>query len=205
MNVLLYSWGPWKNKQLETAFMENLKKNPKENKLFILSIDTKSDFHVKHLGIAKEWYKTIGFTEENIHIYNLQTDKIPNFDALDVLHIWGGNTFHYMKRINELGLEKEIREYIARDGLYLGSSAGAMIMCPDIDENLTNDPNDSGLEYVKGFGLVDFYLLVHWDSRGDELHTSFIENSWKSGKKAIALTDNQAIHVNNESFKIISP
>lgn len=146
-----------------------------------------------------------GFQEKNIHIYDLKTDSIPSFENLDVLHIWGGNTFHYLQSIREAQLVPRIREFIERDGVYVGSSAGSQLMCPDIDENFTSDVNDIGLEDVSGFCYVDFYLVVHWDTRGDDLHTGFINHSWKTGKNVITLTDNQAVLVQNNGFKIISP
>ena len=62
-----------------------------------------------------------------------------------ILHIWGGNTFHYLKRIRELNLIPRIREFIDGDGVYVGTSAGSELMCPDLDANLTSDVNDIGL------------------------------------------------------------
>ena len=193
------------NTMLEKAFLNLLSKPINENKLFILSMGTTSELHVKYLDIAKKWYNQIGFQEKNISILNLKTDTIPSFEDLDVLHIWGGNTFHYLQRIRETGLEPRIRDFIDRDGVYIGTSAGSMLMSPNVDENLTIDVNDVGLEDVTGFGYVDYYLLVHWDTIFEELHADVIKYSWDTGKRVISLTDQQAILVLDNEFKIISP
>ena len=51
----------------------------------------------------------------------------------------------------------------------------------------------------------DFYLSVHWDSKSSDVHTSIINYSWKTGKRLITLTDQQAILIRDDGFKIISP
>jgi dipeptidase E len=205
MKLLLASWGPWINQVLETTFLDLLPKPTQESNVFILSVDTTSETHITHLKIAKEWYQKIGFKEENITILNLYTDTIPSFSNLDVLHIWGGNNYEYLKVIREKRLESRIREFIDHDGVYVGSSAGSNIMCPDVDVNLFNDPNDVGLDDVTGFGYIDFYLIVHWGTSNGEKRTSQINYGWKMGKRFIPLTDHQAILVRNKGFKIISP
>ena len=205
MKLFLASWGPWKNDVLEKEFLALLSKPIDQNKLFILSMDTTSEFHVKHLQIAKEWYISKGFQENNINIFNLKKDTIPSLENLAVLHMWGGNTFHYLHRIRETGLIPRIRAFIERDGVYVGFSAGSILMGPDVDENFTTDVNDIGLEDVSGLRYLDFNLSVHWDTRGDDVHTGFIKHSWKTGKRVITLTDNQAILLRENGFKIISP
>ncbi len=205
MKLFLASWGQWKNTTLEKAFL-NLLSNPiKENKVLILSIDTTSEFHVKHLNTAKTWYQQKGFQEKNIKIFNLKTDSIPSFHDLDVLHIWGGNNYHYLHSIREKRLEPKIREFIDRDGVYVGSSAGSNIMCPDVDENLSNDVNDIELTDVSGIGYVDFYTIPHWGTNHGKKRTSQIKYGWESDKHVIPLTDDQAVLVHDGDFKIISP
>ena len=168
-------------------------------------MDTTSEFHVKYLDIMKKWYIEKGFKKNNVKIFNMKTDKLPVLDNLDVLHMWGGNTFHYLQRIKETGLDSKIRGFIERGGVYIGSSAGRMVMCPDVDENLTADFNDIGSTDLTGLGFIDFNIVVHWDTKGDDSHTRVINYIWKSGKRVVALTDNQAIVVNGTGFKIISP
>ena len=206
MKLFLASWGPWKNTTLEKAFLDLPSKPISENKLLILSINTTSESSQERLGTVRKWYQKIGLQEKNINILNLNTDAIPSFRDLDILHIWGGNTFRYLQRIRELGLESRIRDFIDRDGVYVGSSAGSTIMCPDVDENFINSVNKIGLIDVRGFGYVDFYMSPHWDTKNHgEKRTSQIKYSWESGKRLIPLTDQQAVLVLDSDFNIVSP
>jgi len=87
MKLLLCSYAPHKAEKLEKAFLDLLTKPIKENKLFILSTDTTSQFHQEQLELVKQGYLRLGIFEKNITIYNLITDTIPIFDDLDVLHV----------------------------------------------------------------------------------------------------------------------
>ena len=71
MKLLLNSWAQWTNDKLGKAFLDLLTKPIKENKLFILSMDTTSASHNEHLvGVGIKWYIDIGFQENNIKIYS---------------------------------------------------------------------------------------------------------------------------------------
>lgn len=205
MKLLLGSWTPSMHEKLGTTFLKLLTKPPNENKLLILSMDTTSDIHVKLLKDETTWYKSKGFKDDNIQITNLQSDPVPDLDNLDVLHMWGGNEFGYLKRIKDIGLFDRIHEYIQRDGVYVGSSAGSMLMSAELDENLSGDKNEVGLEDVRGFGYIDFNLLVHWDTAYSGKHADWLRYSWEKGRKVVCLTDNQAILVTDQGFEIISP
>jgi dipeptidase E len=115
--------------------------------------------------------------------------------------IFGGNNYHYLKRLRETGLVQEIRDFIESGGVYIGVSAGAMIMGPCIDNNLTFDVIDVGLEDVSGFDFVDFYIMPHWDWR--EGRWASLTYSWKTGKHIVPLTDQQGILIHDDLFKII--
>jgi len=205
MKLLLCSWAPNRNEKLEKTFLDLLSKPPNENKALILLMDTTSEFFVQQLDILKTWYMQKGFQENNIKICNLKTDKIPSLDEIDILHMGGGNEFHYMYYIREKGLLEEIHEFITRDGVYVGSSAGSVIMSSELDENLSPDSNDVGLTDLSGFGYIDFNFLVHWDVMYSGLHADWLRYSWEHGRRVVCLTDQQAVLVLDDGFNIISP
>ena len=209
MKLFLASYSPCANEVLGKTFLSLLNKPVNKKRLLILAMDTTSDFYSKYLEIDRQWYIKQGFQGKNIDILNLNSDNIPSFEDIDVLHIWGGNTFHYLKRIRELNLIPRIREFVDRDGVYVGTSAGSELMCPDLDVNLTSDVNDIGLTDLMCLGYVDFNIVPHWDSFlsiGAEVNLmDFMRYIWKTGKQVIPITDNQAILVLDDEVKIISP
>ena len=144
----------------------------------------------------------MGFTTENISLYNLSEDKQISIKDVDVLYVYGGNDYHYLHYLREHGLMQDIRDFIYRNGIYLGTSAGAKIMGPEIDANLTPDVNDVGVKDTSGFGFVSFYIIPHWNWREDRM--KYLEYGWKTGKHIVPLTDQQAVFVKDEIFYILT-
>ena len=193
------------NEKLEKTFLDLLSKPPHDNKLLALSMDTTSDFFVQQINILKTWYIKKGIPENNIQICNLQTDQVPSLDEIDIMHMYGGNEFHYMYYIRKKGLVENIHDFITSNRLYIGSSAGSVIMSSSLDENISPDSNDIGLCDLSGFGYLDFNLLVHWDTFYSGLHADWLRYCWEQGSRVVCLTDQQALLALDNGFKIISP
>lgn len=102
-----------------------------------------------------------------------------------------------------LGLDSEIRKFIEGGGIYVGRSAGAIIIGPELDEAFFDYVNDIGMNDLSGFGYYDFYMVVHWETKTGGQLTDMIKHSWNTGKHIIPLTDQQAVLVTDEGFKII--
>ena len=203
----------YKNDKLKNTFLSLLTKPIQENKALIIH-QTKYvkqtypeyyDYADTMVPRDTKIYTELGILPQNIQSYDTESSEKPDLREYDILHVEGGNVFYYLKRFRENGLMNDIREFIERDGVYVGLSAGSTIMSKVVDDNLTSDENFFGLEDVLGFGYIDFNLLVHWDTKDEKYLTKFIKYSWETGMKVISLSDQQALLVLDEGFKIISP
>jgi len=143
-----------------------------------------------------------GIARKNISIFDLHDDTPPSLADVDVVLMFGGNEYHYMNQIRKQGLISVIREFVERDGFYIGVSAGSIIMGPDVDiEHWSMESNDIGLKDTSGFGYVDFITVPHIDSRADP--EKVLEFHRDTGKKLIYLTDQQGIFVTENGYRII--
>jgi len=204
MKLFLCSSLPGYNEKLGEEFLNLLVKPPHQNKLVIFSIDTTSEDIIEFQRRAKQKYLQLGIREENLKIVNLNSENIPDLEDLDILHMWGGNPYHYLQRIREIGLDEKIKRFIDGGGIYVGTSAGSAIMGKEINEHFTKETNDIGLSDLSGLGYLDFCLYSHWDTFNTRLHDSAVRYVWETGKRVIFLTDNQAILVREDKWKIIS-
>ena len=88
-----------------------------------------------------------GIQDKNIKVYDLHTgmttEELMQYDAV---YICGGETYYLLERINETAFNKSLMEYIQKDGVVIGVSAGSLIFANNIPDNL---------------GLVDTKLDVH--------------------------------------------
>ena len=111
---------------------------------------------------------SLGLIVNEIEITQCSKNKIKDvlYDC-DCIYISGGNTFFLMQELRETGTDKLIIEQIEKGKLYIGESAGAMILAPnieyakDMDDHLTQTPDFTDF---KGLGIVEFYPVVHFNS-----------------------------------------
>lgn len=108
----------------------------------------------------------------------------------------GGNTFYLLEIMKESGFFEYLKTKI-EDLLYLGSSAGSVVICPNfelvkyVDEPLENPKFD-----LNSFGFIDKLILPHIGNPYFEkdYEMLFMDPDFDS-KSVIKLHDNQAIWV----------
>ncbi len=102
-----------------------------------------------------------GNTEEDINwlnCYDTSTDFHSLIAASDVLFFTGGMPEKAIRRLHELGVEDDVKNF---DGVVAGASAGAMLQLDTY--HITPDEDYSNYSVEKGLGLVSgFDLEVHY-------------------------------------------
>jgi dipeptidase E len=112
----------------------------------------------------KEYYARLGIeVQPYVDIPDLgsgvQLDNLLNADAI---HLSGGNTFVFLYRLHSHGLLDPLRRYVARGGVLIGVSAGAILMTPSILTTLLcGDKQSSATSDPFGLGLVEFAFVPH--------------------------------------------
>jgi dipeptidase E len=121
--------------------------------------------HYEQLGIELRFF---GLEDE------FRSDALPELLQHDAIHLSGGNKFRFLYWLRARGLFSELQRYVARGGVLIDVSAGAILMTRDIrSAAICGDapysaPNgttlsDPTLSDTAGFGLVDFAVLPHFD------------------------------------------
>lgn len=129
-------------------------------------------------------------------------DKLKNFD---VIFVEGGNTFYLLKYVKESGFDRALKPFLDRGGIYVGVSAGSYIAGPDISPaqwKHAEDKNIVGLKDLSGLKLVDFIISPHYMP---EHEAAIKENKDKVPYPIIALTDLQAVLIENGNIQFIGP
>lgn len=138
-----------------------------------------------------------------------------NLQDYSALFIGGGNTYKLLLGLKESGAFKNIRDYINKDGVVIGGSAGAVIFGYDINIIASMDPNDVNLEDTKGFDVLSgISIFPHYTNRKSK-HTeeennermkmftdSITKYSEKIGK-VIAIPEEDAIYISEEGVQVI--
>jgi dipeptidase E len=142
--------------------------------------------------LALSQLKSVGF---NIFdFYDFENDGLKNLSEYNVIYVCGGNTFKLMKFAREMNFDKEIESLLKRDGIYIGVSAGSLIVSPSIQiaNEIHPDVNEVGLTDFNGFNIIDLIIFPHYSSEFEEEIKSF---EIKNNVKVERLTNSQAILV----------
>lgn len=133
---------------------------------------------------------------------------LPRLKEADILFFEGGNTFHLMRSIEKSGFRDFIPELL-KEKIWVGVSAGSMVTGPDLMLNVSQkiygeDLNE--VENIKGLGLVNFYVLPHFNSKWFPLRTEEnIKDATKNIKRKIyVLDDNCAVKVVDGVEEVVS-
>jgi dipeptidase E len=128
-------------------------------------------------------------------------------DDADVISIEGGNTFHLLNSLKNLGLDKYLKEKsetdLYRDKIYIGVSAGSIITGPNIGVATIEpaDENKCGLKDLTALGLVDFEVSPHCPGVVSLENTE--DYAKRTSNEVIAIGNGEGVYVTSMGFNII--
>ena len=120
----------------------------------------------------------------------------------DVLLVNGGDALYLCHWMRESGLAGLLPSL--RDTVYVGLSAGSMVLTPRIGEDFVDWKPPTGGDSM--LGVVDFSIFPHLDSSDRPDRTMAEAERWAAGIKgpAYAIDDQTAIKVTGGSVEVIS-
>jgi len=128
----------------------------------------------------------------------------PQLIEADVLFFEGGNTFHLMEWVNKSGL-KDLLPELLKTKVYVGVSAGSMILSPDLLLNISQKLYEEDLERTEnmnGLNIVNFCVLPHYSS--SHFSARIKDNILEATKKIYALDDISALKVIDNDVSIVT-
>jgi dipeptidase E len=159
---------------------------------------------VEELNTIKQ---TLGGTFILVNLLALDAQAITERIAkCDVVYVVGGHTDYLMSVFNKSGFTNSLKE-IANTKLYIGSSAGSMVVCGRVStDNYIAEFEERGTYGITEYAmLVDFALKPHLNS------PDFPDRTVNKLKRAAhgytgtlyCLSDSSALSVNDDSVKVI--
>lgn len=127
------------------------------------------------------------------------SEELKNFE---IIFVSGGNTFYLLEKMKECNFEKSIKPLLKEGRIYIGSSAGSVVACPDIEyiKSMDHPEEAKNLKDYKGLSLVNFYVLPHY---GKEKYAEMFEEILEKNKhlKIIPLKDDELIIVDENGYR----
>ena len=164
--IVLTSCGVIESK-LKEQFYDLLNKDISKIKLLFITIAVDGEKDTDRTWLEEE-YATIldlGIKEENITEYHYEENI--DFSNYDIIYMIGGNTFYLLKELREKKLAEKIIQAINDGVIYIGSSAGSIILGKTIETALPYDENWVNLIDFKGLNIVNGIIIPHANRKQD--------------------------------------
>lgn len=137
-------------------------------------------------------------------------DKTIYKEALkaDIIHLGGGNTFHFLLWLRKTKLLEALRDYVYRGGILTGLSAGAIMMCRDISmagmPSFDCDENHDNIKKLDALSLLEFDFFPHYRN-SNRYDVEFRKVTRKLKKTLYACPDGAGIVIDGERKTFIGP
>ncbi|MGP1906707.1 Type 1 glutamine amidotransferase-like domain-containing protein [Metabacillus sp. JX24] len=146
-------------------------------------------------------WKSVGVLELT-SLPSIDKDRwVPLVQETDVLLVSGGDALYLCHWMRQSGLADLLPSL---NGVYVGMSAGSMVMAPEIGEYFVGWTPPSGSDET--LGLADFAMFPHLDHEMLPGNTMAAAEKWAAGIKgpAYAIDDQTAIKVIDGKAEVIS-
>lgn len=203
MKLLLTSAG-LPNEAIRSKFLQMVGKDPKD--IIVAFIPTAADpeedkWFVKS---ATDEIKEIGMRLFTVDLKEENEQSLrEKLESCDVIYVNGGNTFYLLDWARKSGFDKVVKDLVGQGKTYVGTSAGSLLVGPDISVSgwkSSWDRNIVDLKDFSGLGLVPFVVSPHFTESDRQVLESQIK---EVNYPIIALTDKQAILVEGDHHQVI--
>jgi len=200
LKLLLTSTG-FTNPKLGKVFLELVENEAAQIKVIFIPTAARTEEEWKYVMESKQELFDLGIKKENLKI--LDIDHKVKYDEVSdyhVMYVCGGNTFYLLAKVREHGFDHVIKRFVEEGNVYVGVSAGSVLVCPTIEIASPWDDNDVGLIDFTGVNLIDSVLSPHYKEEEKEMIDRLRS---KLPYKIITLTDNQALRVKGNEIAIV--
>jgi len=110
-----------------------------------------------------DYFITLGADTVNFVEYADSTENIAEkMAAAHLVYLTGGLPSVLIERLRTMGVDRLLKEY---DGVVVGRSAGALALCRRC---VATSRDNSKVKIVRGIGLVDLTVKVHYKPENDD-------------------------------------
>lgn len=124
-----------------------------------------------------------------------------------IMYVEGGNVAYLLQQSQRNNFGAYVKQRVEEGVVYIASSAGSVIVGPDISANGRPGkmPADYGVTDPSGFNLVNFVILPHWGApdKKEAYLQHKIPSSYREDHPYILLSNHQYVEVKDNLYQII--
>lgn len=181
----------------------------KQNSVFIVTtIRDKPHSDLEWHYTNKKKMEENGFCFEEYDITGKSSDDLNHdLEKYECMYVEGGNSYYLLQEAQKNNFGAYVKERVENGMIYLSTSAGSVIMGPDIEPVRRDEttPLAPDLQGTKAFNIVNFVIMPHWG--GEEyrhLYNDYrIKHIYHEDYPYILINDHQYVEVVDDKFHIV--
>lgn len=192
-------------KNVENLFEEFINESLKGKKVTFIptaSIHEEINFYVEE-GIQS--LEKLGMIVEVLEISkSSQSEIINKLENNEIIYISGGNTFFLLQELEKTGADKIIKKQIENGKTFIGESAGAIVLSPNIKyiEDMDDSTVAPRLKNYNSLNSVNFYPVPHYTEFPFKEVVEEVISKYESVLPLILINNSQVILVNGSNIKV---
>lgn len=168
------------------------------------ALPDKLEFHIKY---SMELLSKMGLIVDELEISGAtHLDIVNKLENNDYIYVAGGNTFFLLQEMNQSGAGDLIKEQIHAGKLFIGESAGAILLAPDIEYSKDTD-NPLAAPQLKTFealNIIDFYPVPHYNNEPLKDAVDKVISKYGEVLPLVPFSNSQAILITGKEKQIVS-
>jgi len=167
------------------------------------SLPEKVTFYV---GSDKKSLQKIGLVVDELEITKATKKEIAKkLETNDYIFVSGGNTFFLLQELKKKGVDEIIIEQIKAGKIYIGASAGSMILSPNIEyvkdyDDFTKAPDLK--DDFTALSVIDFYPCPHHTNAPFKKAVEKVISKYGTQLKILPISNSQTITVNGNKINV---
>lgn len=148
-----------------------------------------------------------GFTVTDYTLTNKTQDQLKtDLTPFDLLFVTGGNTFYLLEKANLSGFTQLLKDNFFADQIYVGSSAGSVLLSNNIEAiKFLDNPDRADKPEFQAVGLLDYTILPHWGSeKFKPRFEQLLSFAYDQAQPLIAIADTQCLVVSPTDFRLVN-
>lgn len=158
-----------------------------------------------YVDAGRKALEKMGFVVEQLEVSTATQNEITKkLQNNDFIYITGGNTFFLLQELKKSGADKIIIEEITKGKMYIGESAGSVILSPNIEYVAKMDDKEKApeLESFSALNIIDFYPVPHYTNFPFAKAVDKIIAEFGEKLDLCPITNSQAILIKGEKKEI---
>ncbi|MBG9910411.1 peptidase S51 [Bacillus xiamenensis] len=160
-----------------------------------------------YVEAAKEAFHQLDMHIETVQMAEHTAEEMTRMiEKNDVIYVSGGNTFYLLQELRKHGLDHVLKEEMSKGKLYIGESAGSIIMAPNIEYISLMDDQEKAPELLsfEGFNDMSSYPVPHMHHAYLGEAAQQIIKKYQETLSLFPLTDEQVLLITGEQAEVKS-